>query len=347
MLEPFKNPTPVPRSPAVQVGPPSPQKPSESVKDFWPAQSLQPLQPGEIVEVLGPTEVAATLDRDGKLEGLPFMPEMLKFCGRRFVVARPADSLCWRGQPRRMESAVYLEGLRCDGSGHDGCGAGCSLVWKEAWLRRTEQSSVAPRLPTAGQNSGAVCANVAISARGSNGFVVCQMTEILKATRPSNLGSSFAYCADLVQGLATGRRTSEDLRTLFNYTKGKAILFAFRLWTRAPWNREKFKKTPAASPRLKAGDWIEVRSTWEIIRTLDRKACNRGMEFKPEMFRFCGKRFRVLSLLRKIVDGQPGQVREFRTDSIILESVYCGGQRSFCTRRNYYYWREIWLRRCQ
>ena len=39
---------------------------------------------GDLVEVKTPDEIASTLDSDGALDHLPFMPEMLEFCGRRF-----------------------------------------------------------------------------------------------------------------------------------------------------------------------------------------------------------------------------------------------------------------------
>ena len=40
-----------------------------------------------------------------------------------------------------MYDTVYLEDLRCDGSGHDGCQAGCRIYWKDAWLRRVDDHS--------------------------------------------------------------------------------------------------------------------------------------------------------------------------------------------------------------
>ncbi len=70
------------------------------------------LQPGELVEVLTGAEIFATLDTDGKLDGLPFMPEMLSFCGQRFRILSRADSTCWRGQPRKIESTVHLDRIR-------------------------------------------------------------------------------------------------------------------------------------------------------------------------------------------------------------------------------------------
>jgi hypothetical protein len=92
---------------------------------------------------------------------------------------------------------------------------------------------------------------------------------------------------------------------------------------------------------------VQVRSAREILQTLDRNGCNRGMEFKAEMFQFCGRRFPVLARMERRIDERTGMMREFRNECILLAGVHCHGQRSFCARGNYHYWREIWLRRCQ
>jgi hypothetical protein len=84
----------------------------------------------------------------------------------------------------------------------------------------------------------------------------------------------------------------------------------------------------------------------EILRTLDRNGCNRGLEFKAEMFQFCGRKYPVLARMERRIDERTGLMREFCNECILLASVHCHGQRSFCARGNYHYWREIWLRRC-
>ena len=87
------------------------------------------LKPGDVVEVRSAAEILETLDTDGALNGMPFMPEMTKFAGKRFTVDRRAEKICdtVSGEPpnsRRLRDSVLLEDLRCDGSGHDGCQAG-------------------------------------------------------------------------------------------------------------------------------------------------------------------------------------------------------------------------------
>ena len=87
-------------------------------------------------------EIFATLDERGMLDGLPFMPEMLKYCGRTLPVTQRADKTCaGDGVVRRMHNTVHLEKVRCDGSAHDGCQAACLMFWKEAWLERVEDPS--------------------------------------------------------------------------------------------------------------------------------------------------------------------------------------------------------------
>ena len=81
------------------------------------------LRAGELVEVLGEDQIMATLDERGELDGLPFMPEMLQFCGRRFRVDKLAVKLCdtiGSSGMYRMRDAVHLEGVRCDGQAHGG-----------------------------------------------------------------------------------------------------------------------------------------------------------------------------------------------------------------------------------
>jgi len=113
-----------------------------------------------------------------------------------------------------------------------------------------------------------------------------------------------------------------------------------------PGNQKHFGKTPSQRLHLKPGEWVQVRSAREILATLDRKACNRGLQFKAEMFHFCGSKFRVIGSVGRLIEEDTGQLREIRNDCVLLDSIYCQGQRSFCTRQNYHYWREIWLNRC-
>ena len=45
---------------------------------------------------------------------------------------------------------------------------------------------------------------------------------------------------------------------------------------------------------LRAGEWIEVRSKEEILQTLDKNGRLDKLPFMPQMFEYCGRRFRVV-----------------------------------------------------
>jgi hypothetical protein len=100
-----------------------------------PSDKIPNLRPGELVEVKSEAEIVATLDKDGKLNGLSFLPGMRSLCGTRQHVLKRVERICleWSGEPRRVKNTVLLEGVICDG-----CDRTCFYFWREAWLRRVD-----------------------------------------------------------------------------------------------------------------------------------------------------------------------------------------------------------------
>ena len=106
-----------------------------------------------MIEVRSKEEILSTLDRNGCLDGMPFMPEMFKCCGKRLRVYKRAHKTCDtinNSGGRKVKNAVHLEQVRCDGEAHGGCQAECLIFWKEAWLKR------ASNLPLGRCDSGAL-----------------------------------------------------------------------------------------------------------------------------------------------------------------------------------------------
>src|SRR5215813_4686689 len=100
---------------------------------------------GDWVEVCSKEEILKTLDAKGEIDGMPFMPEMFQYCGQRFQVYKRAHKTCDYRTPypyhtRWLDSSIHLK-TRCDGSGHDGCQAGCLLIFKEAWVKPVANGS--------------------------------------------------------------------------------------------------------------------------------------------------------------------------------------------------------------
>ena len=139
------------------------------------------LRVGEVVEVRSRAEILATLDANGLREGLPFMPEMLQFCGRRFRVYKRADKACdtiGKTGARRMKDTVHLEDARCDGVAHGGCQAACLMFWKKAWLKPVENPSDSASSVNEAESFAAINATQSQGETNS-----CTEDTLLKATR--------------------------------------------------------------------------------------------------------------------------------------------------------------------
>jgi hypothetical protein len=321
------------------------------------------LRNGEIVEVKSVEEILTTLDERGKLEALPFMPEMLAYAGRRLRVSRRAIKLCdTKGSTgfHRMYGTVHLEDLRCDGSAHGGCQAGCLLYWKEAWLKRVEPGVEPPADgPSPSQAPPPVPPLLAAATRagehGGEPLYSCQATEVTAAA-PERL--PWWNLAQYVRDVRCGNaRLLPMLRSLlilaFNkfqganrrFLPGLLLIKHGKNW---PFIMGKLSRTPKELLDLQPGDLVEVKRKQEILATLDAKGRNRGLSFDGEMLKYCGTRARVLRRVERIVDERTGKMLRFGGDCIILEGVVCAGDyNQYCPRRIYPYWREIWLRRVE
>lgn len=120
------------------------------------------LRAGELVEVRSEREILAALDQDGNLDRFPFMPEMLRYCGKKFRIFKSAHKTCNTANKtgaQRMERAVHLEGVRWDGTAHDGYPIGGLLCWKKVWLRRAGEPLA--QAPAASEVAMTACADQA------------------------------------------------------------------------------------------------------------------------------------------------------------------------------------------
>jgi hypothetical protein len=318
------------------------------------------LRPGELVRVRSAAEIFATLDHRGTLEGLPFMPEMLKYCGRVVPVTQRADKTCaGDGVVRRMHNTVHLQKVRCDGSAHDGCQAACLMFWKEAWLERVENGRarngsvpVPARLGEEQQSyvDGTLrAANRKASEAGAPRYR-CQATDVPRASTPLRFRHADQYVRDL-QNWSSRKIVRGLIIELFNlwqrYSKSrlpKALLIAGG--NEYPFVVGKLEKgkTPSGKLDLRPGDLVRIKSKQEIVATLDKTNRNRGLSFDGEMSNYCGRTARVRARVNRLIEESTGEMVDIKSDCIILEGVVCAADyHRFCTRAIYPYWREVWL----
>jgi len=340
------------------------------------------LSVGDWVEVRGKDEILRTLDSDGQLEGMPFMPEMFAFCGRRFQVYKRAHKTCDTVFPvrgRRVKNAVHLD-TRCDGTAHGGCHAGCMIFWKEAWLKPVHadspQSAVlsAETLTRAGSASvpASGCTEITIWDRaqipdpqtGAPTYV-CQATRLPYATEKLEWWEPGQYVEDYTSG-NVGLWTILCGATYFVYywlTRagigvGRPMRWFYDhfhfLWRGAPFPRKtgtipEGEPTPVETLNLQPGELVRVKSHPEILKTLNILSRNRGLYFDAEEVPYCGKTYRVLRRVERIVNERTGKMQDMKTPCLILDDVICRSRysecRLFCPRSIYAYWREIWLER--
>ena len=310
------------------------------------------LRIGEVVEVRSEAEILATLDERGELDSLPFMPEMLELCGQRFTVGKRATKLCdtitWSGM-RRMDDAVHLSDVRCDGGGHGGCQAGCLIYWKEAWLKRVPDGTDEPPAPEG--PARATLGTLTAAARPGEDTFACQATELLRAApEPVPSWDVRQYLQDVTSGNAGLRATLRSVLVgVFNEYQDLSRRFVPRVLRirgglRFPFIQGQLTRTPDERLGLQPGDVVRVKSRDEIVATLDTTNRNRGMTFDAEMLKYCGRQARVLRRVEHIIDEQTGRMLHFGNPCIVLEDVICAGDyHRVCPRAIYPYWREIWL----
>lgn len=324
---------------------------------------------GQWVEVRSPAEILATLDGEGALEALPFMPEMLQHCGRRYRVFKSAHKTCdtiHQTKGRRLKDAVHLDELRCDGSAHGGCQADCLLFWKDAWLKPADGPARGelPAPPTARDLDDRLARAASRPGEGGEPVYSCQTTRLYDATSPLPPWNPLQYVADIRsgnEGLAEALKVMV-LNFLFSLRDLPAG-YRFFCWlydrahrlirgTDSPYGWGTIPRdapTPHGVLDLQPGEWVEVKSREEVLATLNVQNRNRGMYWDKEMIRYCGQRFRVKARVSRILDEQSGRMIHIRTPAVSLEGTYCTSRysegRLLCPRRIVPYWREIWLKR--
>jgi hypothetical protein len=338
------------------------------------------LRAGDWVEVRSKEEILRTLDKAGQLEGLPFMPQMFQYCGRRFQVYKRAhktcDTITGDYRSRRLSNGIHLE-LRCDGKAYGGCQAACLIFWKQAWLKPVHGRPDSSSLPEARLNTEslahgcctekdvwkATCAHD--QPAGDAKRYVCQATQLLHSTSPLpwwdirqyfedyfslNVTIGKIFCGFMYviyyYGTLAPKKVGRPARWLYNRFQA--------LWGGPPFPRERGtipvgQFTPTETLNLQPGELVRIKSYEAILSTLDAARMNRGLGFDAELVPYCGGTYRVRARVNKFIDEKTGKMRTLKTPAVILDGVCCQSRysnyRMFCPRSIYSWWREIWLER--
>jgi len=294
------------------------------------------LLPGDLVEVRSEAEILATLDGKGTLDNLPFMPEMLKFCGKTFRVSAHAFKSCVDDQEmRQFEHTVFLKEVRCDGNSHGGCGRACLIFWKEAWLKRSR--SIAS---SNGFHLLKVCRADLESLAMADGQFFCQSTEILNASKPLPWWEPKQYLWDLKYNRMSIVQFIQSL-LIAVYNK-VADVCKLKSWRFVAGSAGDFR---SESLNLQPGELVRVKSLSQIKQTLDSAGKHQNLLFAPTMRSFCGQVLKVQDRVENIVLEATPRQRKIK-DTVLLEGATCDGIcHRLCPRQSFLFWRECWLER--
>jgi len=330
------------------------------------------------VEVRTKEDILRSLEKNGQLEALPFMPQMFQYCGQRFRIFKRAHKTCDTVNQtggRRLPHTVHLE-LRCDGEAYGGCQAGCLIFWKETWLKpvgKTTQLFASNPIGSAQPVRDAMCTEADIWAgtrstrKHDDGEprYICQATQLPEFTTPLSWWNIAQYIEDYTSRNITLGRMFRGLIYACYYNLIQSGIGVGRLLR---WFYDKFqtlrggipfprrggkipdgKRTPTCTLNLQPGEMVRVKSYKEILATLNVHHKNRGLYFDAEHVPYCGGTYRVRTRVNKYIDEKTGKLTTFQNESVILEGVWCQARysncRMFCPRSIYPWWREIWLER--
>jgi hypothetical protein len=336
---------------------------------------MQMLRASDWVEVRSKEEILETLDAQGQLEGMPFMPQMFQYCGQRFRIYKCAhktcDTISGDCVGRRLTNAIHLE-LRCDGRAYGSCQAACLIFWKQAWLKPV--SSLAETREQSEMSNRGSCTEEDVwkatrapdHQPGDETRYVCQATQVLHFTRPLPWWDMRQYLDDYRSGNVTLGRLFRGF-VYVSYYYG-TLAFSKRLGGPGRWLYDRIQAlrgglpfprkrgtipvgqlTPTSTLNLQPGELVRTKSYKQILATLDTTSRNRGLAFDAELVPYCGGVYRVRARVNNFIDEQTGKMKALKTPAIILDGVYCQSRysnyRMGCPRSIYSWWRENWLER--
>ena len=300
---------------------------------------------GDEVEVKSWPEICATLDEQGCLEQMPFMPEMLAMCGKRARVFRCVHRLFDYRKTRKMrhmEGTVLLIGAVCNGSSHGGCEAACHTIWKSAWLRRPDGGLGTADIPKSAHRPEPITDTDALQFGIRPPRYGCQLTQLNSSSQPIGNWSITNFFRPLIAGNVTLAAfvvawLTHHFDELQHLRQGVGFP-AFDLASR--------DSASSKEMRLTVGDQVVVRSSAEIRATLDDQLMHKGMWLEPDMLNHCGHRHCVQAEIRKLIDIVTGEMRTMKTPAFLLQDVHFSGERQlFNAQYEPLFWRAAWLRR--
>ena len=319
------------------------------------------------VEVRSKEEILQTLDKNGRTDELPFMPQMFQYCGQQFKIFKRAHKTCDTVNQtggRSLANGIHLD-LRCDGDIYGGCQAACLLFWKEVWLKPVGMKNklTKPVLECMHKLKNESEVNIGCTVEdvlsgtcakglqmGDEIVYICQATKLPDFTKLLPWWDFRQYYEDFRSGNASLKKICNGLvyAGFFNLWRGiskkwwslgvvvtKLYDIVQALSGGFPFPRKEGtipaeQSTPTSSINLQPGELVRIKSYDEILSTLNVHNKNRGLYFDAEMMPYCGGIYRVRTRLNKFINENAGTLTTLKNPALILEDVYCKARYSDC-----------------
>ena len=96
--------------------------------------------------------------------------------------------------------------------------------------------------------------------------------------------------------------------------------------------------------KFRAGDLVEVRTKEQILATLDKHGRLKELPFMPQMFQYCGQRFKVYKRAHKTCDTVNPIRGRWVSDAVHLDLRCDGAAYGGCQAACLVFWKTAWLK---
>ena len=99
--------------------------------------------------------------------------------------------------------------------------------------------------------------------------------------------------------------------------------------------------------KFSVGDTVSVRSSKEILQTLDPLNKLEGCLFMEQMYDYCNEKFTIIKIVKHIFDERECKIHRTLVPLYILEDLICQGKSPSldytCDHSCFFLWHEQWL----
>lgn len=99
--------------------------------------------------------------------------------------------------------------------------------------------------------------------------------------------------------------------------------------------------------KFNVGQKVKVKEKEKILAILDDFNQQDGYLFMDQMWRYCGKSYRVIKTVKNVFDEKGVKIYKVKASAYILKNIICDGkvdgEENICDHSCYFIWHQDWL----